>query len=106
MAAFLIATSTFAPGSSAQEGNSSAPAEIHNRNTNIVFEPMGTKGLPVDQYKAFEQFAQQNPAIVKALTKNPALIRSKSFLKQNATLGDFLRVHPEVMADFCSLRFD
>jgi hypothetical protein len=83
----------------AQE-QASAPAVIHSGNTDIVFESAGTNGIPTDRYQAFDQFATEHPADVRALAHNPRLIKNESFIKKHAALADFLRAHPDVASDF------
>jgi hypothetical protein len=83
----------------AQEQPGPAPV-IHSGNTDIFFENADMTDLRAANYRDFDNFASENPPIVRALAHNPRLIRSENFTKSHPALADFLQSHPNFAGDF------
>ncbi len=66
----------------------------------ISSEGAPTTDLPMDQYQAFDQFAQEHPDVVRDLSRNPRLIQSPDFESSHPALREFLDSHSEVRAAF------
>jgi hypothetical protein len=73
---------------------------IQSGNTEIIFKPADPSDLPMDRYKAFDEFANDHPDIIKALSRNPKLAASPRFLRQHRELASFFNEHPDIKADF------
>jgi hypothetical protein len=82
---------------------SAAPGQepvVRSGNTEVVFKPADTSDLPMDQYKAFDEFANDHPDVVKMLSRNPRLADNPRFLKKHTELAMFFQQHPEIKTDF------
>ncbi len=75
-------------------------AVVHSGNTYIIFKNASNSDLPSARYQAFDQFAAENPQIVKQLAHNPRLIEDESFIRHHPALADFLRTHSDMASDF------
>ncbi len=101
LAAALIASGGWVASVWAQmEAAGGGSTVIHSGNTDIIFESVGTYGLPMARYQAFDHFASVHPEIIKALARNPRLIRDQEFVSHHPALADFLRGHPDIASDF------
>jgi hypothetical protein len=58
-----------------------------------------TTDLNMNGYQAFDQFAQEHPAIVRQLHRNPRLVNDPSFVRKHPAFAEFLRDHPKVAED-------
>jgi hypothetical protein len=104
LAIILVASGPLTKAACAQEeptGGSSAHV-IHQGNTYIIFERAGTVGLPMERYRAFDEFAAEHPDIVEALTKNPRIMTDEHYLKAHPALEGFFQKHPDVRTDFAN----
>jgi len=66
----------------------------------ISSEGAPTSDLPMAELQAFDQFRADHPEIVRALSRNPKLISSKSFQDKNPALRDFLSAHSGIETAF------
>jgi hypothetical protein len=81
--------------------DSSSPAvlgTVQHGNTTIVFE-RSNAGLNLDQLSAFGQLASSEPALVRALAKNPSLVNSAGFVSKHPALQQFLEKYPNAAED-------
>src|ERR1700692_758799 len=72
---------------------------VHSGNTNIIFKPADPSDLPLDRYKAFDEFADDNPGLIDALSRNPKLANSPKYLTKYPDLAKFFDEHPDIKAD-------
>jgi hypothetical protein len=56
--------------------------------------------LPMNQYKAFDDFRASHPDIARALARNPRLINDGQFQHQHPALHDFLSQNGDFAQDF------
>ena len=56
--------------------------------------------LPMNQYKAFDDFRASHPDIARALARNPRLINNGQFQHQHPALHDFLSQNGDFAQDF------
>jgi hypothetical protein len=73
---------------------------VRSGNAEIVFQPADPSDIPIDRYKAFDEFANDHPDIVKILSRNPELANNPRFLKKHAELASFFEQHPDIKSDF------
>jgi hypothetical protein len=73
---------------------------VRSGNAEIVFQPADPSDIPIDRYKAFDEFANDHPDIVKMLSRNPKLANNSRFLKKHAELASFFEQHPDIKSDF------
>ena len=73
---------------------------VHSGNTEIVFEPANASDIPIDRYKAFDEFANDHPDVVKMLSRNSKLANNPRFLKKHTELASFFEQHPDIKSDF------
>ncbi len=73
---------------------------VRTGNTEIVFAPADSTDIPIDRYKAFDEFANDHPDLVTTLSRNPRLANNPRFLKKHAELAMFFNQHPEIRTDF------
>jgi hypothetical protein len=73
---------------------------VHSGNTDIIFKPADPLDLPLDRYKAFDEFADDHPELIHALSRNPKLAASPKYLKKHPELTKFFDEHPDIKADF------
>jgi hypothetical protein len=73
---------------------------VRSGNAEIVFQPADPTDIPIDRYKAFDEFANDHPDIVKMLSRNPKLANNPRFLKKHAELASFFEQHPDIKSDF------
>jgi hypothetical protein len=73
---------------------------IRSGNTEIIFKTADSADLPMDRYKAFDEFANDHPELINALSRNPKLASSPKYLEKHAELTTFFDQHPDIKADF------
>jgi hypothetical protein len=73
---------------------------VHSGNTEIIVKPTDTSDLPLDRYKAFDEFANDHPELIHALSRNPKLAANPKYLKKHPELAQFFNEHPDIKADF------
>jgi anti-sigma factor RsiW len=66
----------------------------------ITSEGAPASALPMNQYKAFDDFRQAHPDIAHDLARNPHLINSGRFQRQHPALRDFLSHNSGFAEDF------
>jgi hypothetical protein len=91
-----------------------AMAQMHNSNANQIIASATTSAAPrveifsggasttdlnLNGYRAFDQFARENPQIVRQLHRNPRLINDPSYARRHPEFADFLKTHPAVAED-------
>jgi hypothetical protein len=50
--------------------------------------------LPVNEYRAFDQFSEEHPEVVHQLGRNPRLMQNSTFLSRHAELRDLFNNNP------------
>lgn len=78
--------------------NGAVLGTVQRGNTTIVFEAANTSDLPMADYHAWEQFAQQHPGIVRQLRGNPNLIKNHGWMMSHEGLREFFSAHPKAHA--------
>lgn len=58
-----------------------------------------TTDLNMSGYEAFDQFAQENPQIIRQLHRNPRLVNNPSYAQRHPEFAEFLKEHPKVAED-------
>jgi hypothetical protein len=98
VAAGMLAGTVVVPGlAMAQTGGANGAA----RGPVIISsEGAPASDLPMNQYKAFDDFRQAHPDIARDLARNPRLINSDRFQRQHPALRDFLSQNSDFAQDF------
>jgi len=101
--AFVVAVIVFSgamlSNAWAQE-NGQKTYTVQNGNTTIVFEPANGQDLNLNELRAFSQLANDDPAMDRALAKDPVLIKNEAFVGKHPALQQFLSQNPRAQEDF------
>jgi hypothetical protein len=79
----------------------SAPA-VSIGNTVIEAGGASPADLPMQRYKAWDEFQASHPKIARELRRRPELINSSRFLASHPDLKEFFDAHPDIREDMAS----
>jgi hypothetical protein len=101
IATFTMIGAVVAAPVSAQSGNNvngsgQNLAALSSSNTVIEAGGATNDDLPLDQYKAWDEFQAEHPQLAEAVSHNPRLIDSQPFLVHHPPLKEFLESHTEI----------
>jgi hypothetical protein len=96
----VLIVAAIGPAVSVAQDQAGPVPVIHSGNADIFFEHADMSDIRAANYRDFDQFASENPAIVRALAQNPRLISSENFTEGHPALADFLQSHPNFTSDF------
>ena len=76
----------------------SAPA-VSTGNTVIEAGGAPPIDIPMQRYKAWDEFQTSHPEIARDLSRRPELINSSKYLARHPDLKEFFEAHPDIRAD-------
>jgi len=97
--AVILVSGALVSNASARE-NGQRTWEVKNGSTTIVFEPANGQDLNLRELRAFSRIANDDPAMAKALARNPKLIESDAFARRHPGLQQFLSRYPRAKESF------
>jgi hypothetical protein len=69
---------------------------VTSGNTTIIFDAANPSDIDSQPLTTWQGFAQQHPAIARALAFKPSLMNDSGYLKRHPELSAFFEAHPEV----------
>lgn len=84
------------------EGATTSAPAVSTGNAVIVAGGADPSDIPMQRYKAWDEFQLSHPEIAKELSRKPELINSSRYLANYPDLKEFFNAHPDIRQDMAS----
>src|SRR5215831_6368261 len=84
------------PGPSSSSSNGPVLGSVTHGNTTVVFEAANSSDIQTQALTTWDSFAEEHPAIARALAFKPSLMDDPAYLRKHPELKAFFQAHPEV----------